>query len=154
MRDLEITLSTQPAFIESFGDGWRSVFGEDALGTVMPLKSALGLGMRVICNTDFPCSPINPFLMVKSAVLRKTRGGVVLDPSEAISVGEALRLVTVNPAWSGFEEHSRGSLELGKLADLVVISDDPYVVPPEELDQIKIDQTIVGGEVVYERTGS
>jgi predicted amidohydrolase YtcJ len=78
---------------------------------------------------------------------------VVLDPSEAISVGEALRLVTVNPAWSGFEERSRGSLELGKLADLVVVSDDPYVVPPEALDGIKIDQTIVGGEVVYERAG-
>lgn len=152
MRDLGIVLSIQPSFIESFGDGWRNVFGEDALEGVMPLRSALALGLRVQANTDFPCSPINPFLSLKSAVARRTRAGHILDPDQAISVPEAMRLLTTGAAFAGFDERTRGSLEVGKLADLVVLSDDPYAVSPERLDQVRVDMTIVGGQVVYERT--
>ncbi|MDP3767171.1 MAG: amidohydrolase family protein, partial [Dehalococcoidia bacterium] len=75
----------------------------------------------------------------------------VLDPGEAISVGQALRLLTTEAAYAGFEERTRGSLDLGKLADLIIVSDDPYHVPAEALDQIRVDTTIVGGEVVFER---
>lgn len=151
MRDLGLLLSTQPSFIESFGDGWIDVFGEAQLRGVMPLRRALSLGLRVQANSDFPCSPMNPFLHLKSAVARQTRAGKVLDPGEAISVGQALRLLTTEAAYAGFEEHTRGSLELGKLADIIVVSDDPYRVPAEALDQIRVDTTIVGGEVVFER---
>jgi predicted amidohydrolase YtcJ len=151
MRDLGLLLSTQPSFIESFGDGWIDVFGRDQLGGVMPLRRALALGLRVQANSDFPCSPMSPFLNLKSAVARRTRAGNVLDPGEAISVGQALRLLTTEAAYAGFEERKRGSLELGKLADMIIVSDDPYHVPAHALDQIKVDTTIVGGDVVFER---
>jgi len=151
MRDLGLLLSTQPSFIESFGDGWIDVFGEKNLGGVMPLRRALALGLKVQANSDFPCSPMSPFLHLRSAVARQTRAGAILDPAEAITVGQALRLLTTEAAYAGFEEDRRGSLELGKLADLIVVSDDPYHVPPEALDQIRVDTTIVGGEVVFER---
>jgi predicted amidohydrolase YtcJ len=151
MRALDLLLSTQPSFIESFGDGWRHVFGESELGGVMPLKTALGLGLRMQANSDFPCSPLNPFLHLRSAVARQTRQGAVLDPAEAISVSQALRLLTTEAAYAGFAERRAGSLELGKLADLIVVSDDPFTVRADQLDQIRVDATMVGGELVYQR---
>jgi predicted amidohydrolase YtcJ len=151
MRDLGLILSIQPSFIESFGDGWVSVFGQDALDGVMPLRSALDLGLTVQGNSDFPCSPINPFLHLKSAVARQTRDGRVLDMREAITVPEAMRMLTTGAAYAGFDERTRGSLELGKLADLVVLSRDPYETPPEQLDRVQVDLTMVGGQVVHER---
>ena len=150
MRQLGLILSIQPSFIESFGDGWLHVFGADHLAGVMPIRSALELGLTVQANSDFPCSPINPFLHLKSAVARRTRAGERLDPSEAIEVGQALRLLTAAPAYVGFEEARRGTLELGKLADLIIVSADPYAVPAEELDTISVVLTIVGGQVVFD----
>ena len=64
---------------------------------------------------------------------------------------EALRLLTTEAAYAGFEEGRRGSLELGKLADVIMVSDDPYQMPADALDQIKVDLTMVGGEIVFER---
>ena len=154
MRDLGLLLSTQPSFIESFGDGWRHVFGDDELGGIMPLKTALQLGLPVQANSDFPCSPLNPFLHLQSAVARQTRQGAVLDPSEAISVSQALRLLTTQAAYAGFAERTLGTLELGKLADLIVVARDPFAVPSEELAGIDVDLTMVGGEVVFERESS
>jgi predicted amidohydrolase YtcJ len=151
MRALGLLLSTQPSFIESFGDGWRHVFGESELGGVMPLKTGLALGLRVQANSDFPCSPLNPFLHLRSAVARRTRQGMVLDPAEAISVSQALRLLTTEAAYAGFAERRVGTLELGKLADLVVVSDDPFTVTPDQLDRVRVDATMVGGEIVYRR---
>ena len=63
-------------------------------------------------------------------------------------------LVGAAAAYGGFEEHLKGSLELGKLADLIVLSDDPYAVEPEQLDQVRVDLTMVGGRVVYARDGA
>jgi hypothetical protein len=154
MRALDLLLSTQPSFIESFGDGWRHVFGEDELGGVMPLKTALALGLRVQGNSDFPCSPLNPFLHLRSAVARRTRQGATLDPAEAISVSRALRLLTTEAAYAGFAERQAGSLELGKLADLIVVSEDPFTAPADALDRVQVDATVAGGELVYQRPGT
>jgi predicted amidohydrolase YtcJ len=151
MRALGLLLSTQPSFIESFGDGWRHVFGESELGGVMPLKTGLALGLRIQANSDFPCSPLNPFLHLRSAVARKTRQGAVLDPAQAISVSQALRLLTTEAAYAGFAEQRVGTLELGKLADLIIVSDDPFTVAADQLENIRVDATMVGGELVYER---
>ncbi len=137
-----------PGVTQARGD----VFGEKELGRVMPLKTALGLGMKVQGNSDYPCSPMNPFLHLRSAVARQTRAGNILDPREAITVDEAHHLMTTGAAYAGFEEYKRGTLELGKLADLIVLSEDPYEVPPESLECIHVDKTIVGGEIVFERT--
>jgi predicted amidohydrolase YtcJ len=151
LRELGLLLSTQPSFIESFGDGWRHVFGESELGGVMPLKNALAMGLRVQGNSDFPCSPLNPLLHLRSAVARQTRQGVVLDPAQAISVSQGLRLLTTEAAYAGFDERRTGTLELGKLADLIVLSRDPFTVPADALTDVAVELTMVGGEVVYGR---
>jgi predicted amidohydrolase YtcJ len=151
MARLRIVASPQPSFIYGFGDGWISVWGEDNLPHVMPLRTMLDLGLRVMGSTDFACVPVDPFLTLRSAVARRTKAGVVLDPREAISLDEALRLQTTGAAFGGFDEGRKGSLEVGKLADLIVISEDPYEVPPDELNRIQVDATVLGGRLVYQR---
>ncbi|MBI4492243.1 MAG: amidohydrolase [Chloroflexi bacterium] len=153
MARLGIIASTQPSFVD-FGDAWIHVWGEDYLPHVMPLRTMLDLGLRVMGSSDFPMVSPNPFLGLKCAVARRTRNGNVLDPREAITVREALRLQTTGAAHGGFEEHLKGSLEPGKLADLVVVSEDPFAVPPEELDRIQVDATVVGGALVFQRKGA
>ena len=85
------------------------------------------------------------------AVLRTSKFGSVVDPDEAISVMDAIRMHTIWAARSGFEEDIKGSLEPGKLADMVVLSKDPLSVSPEEFMSIQVTMTIVDGHVVFER---
>ena len=87
---------------------------------------------------------------IYGAVTRKAESGQVLLPEEAISPRQALALYTTNAAYASFEEDIKGSIAPGKLADIVVLSDDPTQVPPEQLKDIKVQMTIIGGEVVWE----
>src|ERR1700674_1046207 len=84
-------------------------------------------------------------------VTRATEAGSADHPEEAISVSQALRILSTYGAYAGFEEKTRGTLEPGKLADLVVLSDDPLSIPPARLKDLKIDATIIDGAVRYER---
>jgi predicted amidohydrolase YtcJ len=150
IKRLDVVLSPQAAFVD-FADRWINIWGLEGLKGAIPLRKWIDMGMRLMGSTDFPCVDVNPFLGLKCAVTRTTANGQIFDASQAISLSEALRLQTHGSAYGGFEEHLKGSLELGKLADLIVISADPFDVPPDQLDQIKVDTTVVGGKVVYER---
>ncbi len=88
---------------------------------------------------------------IYSAVTRKTKTGQSYDDRERVSVMEAIRLYTWNGAYAGCEEDVKGSIEPGKLADMVVLSDDILSVPEEKIREIRIDMTIVGGEIAYQR---
>ena len=88
--------------------------------------------------------------LVWSAVNRRTRSGFVVGPDERISVMQALRAVTIDAAHQHFQEDDRGSLETGKLADLVILSSNP-LDDPESIDEIEVLETIIGGRRVYER---
>lgn len=149
MRDLGLVLSTQPSFIEAVGDAWRRVFADDDLTGIMPIATAMRLGIPIQFNSDFPCSKLNPFVGIKAALVRQTATGHILDPSEAIGVEDALRFMTHAPAHTAFEESWRGHLLPGYAADLVVVDEDPLQTAPEDLDQIGVVQTIIGGETVY-----
>jgi len=100
-------------------------------------------------NSDFPCSKLNPFVGIKAAVVRATSSGHVLDPSQAIGVEDSLRFMTHAPAHTAFEESWRGHLRPGYAADLVVLDRDPLLTAPEELDQIDVVRTVVGGDSVF-----
>ncbi|HEY7063216.1 MAG TPA: amidohydrolase [Chloroflexota bacterium] len=152
LASLGVLVCAQPSFVWKLGDAWLDIWGHDDLRGVMPLRRMLDLGIHVFGGTDYPGTPINPFLGLRSALVRQTRGGEVLDARQAITLDEAICFQTTGAAYGGFEEHEKGSLEIGKLADLIVVSQDPYAVPHEQLDQIKVDLTMVGGEVVYIRT--
>ena len=92
----------------------------------------------------------SPFFSMWAMVTRKTRDGTRLAPEQAISIAEAIRCYTMNSAYSGFEERAKGSLERGKLADLIVVNADPLTVAADEIKDIKVLTTIIGGRVLYQ----
>jgi len=92
---------------------------------------------------------VAPLMSVWSAVNRITREGRVIGPEQRIAVGDALRAFTLDAAYLAFEDHMKGSLAPGKLADFAVLERDPLDVAPEDLRDIAIAQTVVGGEVIY-----
>ena len=102
-------------------------------------------------GTDFPVNPVNPFLNMYVMVTRKDPNGSIFGASEAVSREQALRLYTSAAARSTFEEGRKGTLEPGKLADLAVLSADYMSVPEDQIRDIKVDLTLVGGKVVFQR---
>jgi hypothetical protein len=84
-------------------------------------------------------------------VTRRTEGGDTIGPNQAVDVVEAIRTYTINGAFAGFDEDRLGSIEEGKLADMIVLSDDIASIEPEEIKDIKVLTTIVDGRIVYQR---
>ena len=93
----------------------------------------------------------NPLFAISAAVNRMTKYGEPVDPQEAVSRMDAIRMCTIWAAYSGFQERTRGSIETGKLADLVVLSGDPLTVPAKHILDLKVDYTVLDGKVAYER---
>ena len=103
--------------------------------------------VKMDANTSI--NPYNPFLSMWSMITRNTEGGTVITVHEQVSREEALRAYTINNAYASFEESLRGSIEVGKLADLVVISKDLLTCPVDQIKEIRSVLTILGGETVY-----
>lgn len=132
-----------------WGDRHRDIFlGPQRATHISPLNSALKRELRFTIHTDTPVVPMEPFRLIWSAVNRLTTSGKVLGEEERITPIQALRAVTIDAAWQAFEEQRRGSLEPGKFADLVVLSENPMKAPMNIKD-IKVLETIVGGNTVY-----
>ena len=93
----------------------------------------------------------NPLFSISVAVNRKTKYGQPANPEEAISRMDAIRMFTTWAAYGGFQEKTRGSIETGKLADLVVLSGDPLTVPAEHILDLNVDYTILDGKIAYKR---
>jgi predicted amidohydrolase YtcJ len=130
--------------------------GRNAFATQAPVpyiyRTLLDRGFRPPSNSDSLGSmpeSTNPFFGMWAMVTRRTRDGDLLAPDEAITPGEALRSYTIDAAYSGFEEHLKGSIEPGKLADLVVLSDDPVTCPPDAIKEIHPEMVVVGGVVAF-----
>jgi predicted amidohydrolase YtcJ len=96
-------------------------------------------------------NPWNPWLGLAVALARVTERGTVLNPAERLPREQALRLYTINNAYLHHEEQEKGSLEVGKLADLIVTDRDPLTCPLRDLPETRVNYTILGGRVVYER---
>lgn len=88
--------------------------------------------------------------ILSATVTRRTRSGDILGPSQRVDVMTALKAMTIWPAWQHFEEDRKGSLEVGKLADFVILSDDPTAVDPEMLANLKVLETIKEGKSIYQ----
>jgi predicted amidohydrolase YtcJ len=135
-----------------WGDRHRDIFrGPERARRIDPLRSALDRGVRMALHADTPVTPIDPLHGIWSAVCRLTRAGDTLGPEQRITAMEALRAYTVQAAALAGEAAEKGSLAAGKLADLVVLSDDPTAVAPERIRDIAVEMTILGGRIVYRR---
>ena len=136
----------------------NNFIGAERAARMTPVKTALKLGLRPcahsdcpVCTPNDPVWPSNPLWGMACATTRKTRSGIDNGPEERISPEEALRMYTLNGAYASFEEDIKGSIEPGKLADLVVLGDDPLAVDTWEIRNIPVERTIIGGETVYLR---
>jgi predicted amidohydrolase YtcJ len=158
-RRLGVAFDAQPAWLHLDGAAIKDVFGPARMRDFIPLRSMLQAGLVVAGGSDHmirfdsrnAINPYNPFLGMWMAVTRKTTDGTVLGANEIITREQALRMWTLNGAWLSFEEKSKGSIEPGKLADMVVISKDFLRCPVDEIKDIEALTTIVGGRVVYQR---
>ena len=103
-------------------------------------------------HTDTPIVVYDQFHLVWCAVVRQTRSGQILGPDQRLTVYEALRAVTYNAAWAYGEENRKGTLEPGKLADMIVVSSDPFAIDPRELQNIEVLETWKDGAKVYDRS--
>lgn len=133
-----------------WGDRHRDVFlGPERAARIDPLASCLKAGLPFTLHSDLPVTPMAPFHSIHTAVNRMTRNGELLGPDERISVHDALKAYTTWAAMAGFEEDKKGSIAPGKLADWIVVSDNPLTVDSEKLKEIKVLETVVGGRKVY-----
>jgi predicted amidohydrolase YtcJ len=153
VRDLRITIVTQPPFIYYSGDRYLATVPEQEQSYLYPVGSMVREGIAVAASSDCPVADPNPFVGVFAAVTRKTRSGRKLLPREAIRRSEAIRMYTLSAAAASGEEKLKGTISLGKMADLVVLSEDPFAVDEKGIRGIKCEMTIMGGSVVWSRIG-
>jgi len=133
------------------GERFQKDKGAEAARRAPPMKTALGIGVKVGAGTDaHRVASYNPFVALRWMLDGKTVGGTALrGPEETPTRGEALRMYTMGSAWFAHDEGKRGSLELGKLADLAVLSKDYMTAPVEQIGGIESLLTMVGGRIVY-----
>jgi predicted amidohydrolase YtcJ len=147
MKMQKVIVSVQPRVIASEFSVWSATehLGAERVRWLFPLKTLLKNGIRVVGGSDCPMEPLSPLVGIQAAVTRE------FFPEERITVDEALCMYTVDAAYSSGEENITGSVETGKLADLTVLSHDPVKVPSNEIENIAVEMTIVGGKVVYSK---
>jgi predicted amidohydrolase YtcJ len=156
-KKLGVAFDSQPAWHHFDGPALKDVFGPSRTAHFIPLRSIFDAGVVVAGGSDHmikfdsraAINPYNPFFGMWMAITRKTADGDVLHPEQAVTREEALRMWTLNGAYLSFEETLKGSIEPGKLADMVVISKDYLTCPLDEVKDIEALVTIVDGKVVY-----
>ena len=125
-------------------------YGAERVDHMFALRSFIDAGIRPTQASDYPPGPFEPMMALRSEVTRTDSKGNVWGPKQKITVEEAIRVGTLNGAYASYEENLKGSIEPGKLADLVVLGRDPFKVDPLELINIPIQRTMVGGKWVFE----
>jgi len=155
---LGAVVDTQPMWFYKDGDALLKALGPKYMNTFIGVKTWKDNGVTVALNADHmmgfdpvgALNPYHPLLAMQATITRKTQGGQVIGPAERISRLDALRMTTINAAYIGFEEKRKGSIEVGKLADLAILTADFLTIPEDQIMTIKAYMTIVDGKLVYE----
>ena len=155
IKDLGVVVSTQPQFIRLGGDGYADLLGEERARRAIVTREWLDAGIVVALGSDAPTTPwYTPLATLIGAVTRATYSNQRFEPDQAMTIQEALYAHTMGAAYAGHEEEVKGSIEVGKLADLVVWNIDPYRATMQELWTSIMEMTVVGGEIVHQAGGS
>ena len=131
------------------GNKWPD-YGQERMNHMFAHRSFLDYGIPVAPASDFTPGPFEPMMALQSMVTRKDTKGRVWGPEQRITIEEALRICTVNGAYASFEEDRKGSLTPGKLADFVLLAEDPVTIDPDALKDIRIVATYLGGRATWE----
>jgi predicted amidohydrolase YtcJ len=133
------------------GDAILDCVGEKRLTKAFPFRTLLKNGVVIAGGSDSPGYwPVDPLRDIAACVSRKMRWGEVWVPEERISASEAFAMHTTTASWVGFEENDKGTLEVGKLADIAVLAEDPFEIQAERIKDVKVEMTLVGGEIKYQ----
>jgi predicted amidohydrolase YtcJ len=151
LKRINAVVVTQPPFVYYSGERYLATVPPDELRCLYPIGSLCASGLTVAGSSDTPVVSLNPLAGIYAAVTRTTEPGQSLLPEEGISSSEALKLYTLNAAYASFEENIKGSITGNKLADLVILNDDPTEVPPEEIRTIEVAMTVIDGKIVWQR---
>lgn len=153
MKKLGLVISAQDHLYLA-GPSLVSYWGQQRAAWTTPLRAYLDRGLIVAGGTDSPVVPYPPLWAIYHFVTRDTMSGGVLGADQKISRKEALQIETINNAYLTFEEQIKGSIEPGKLADLVVLPEDILTCPDKDIERMKVVMTMVGGKIVYEELRS
>jgi predicted amidohydrolase YtcJ len=144
-----------PSFFTNHAFFWGDVhvqnLGEARAFFLSPMKTAIAKGLRPTNHTDAAVTPVNALFTIWTAVNRTSRSGKIIGPDERVEPLEALKAVTIHAAYQFFEEASKGSIEVGKLADLAILSANPLTVDRSKILEIQVLETIKEGKTVYRK---
>ena len=146
---MNVPVAVQPAMFSILADGWIEAYGQEKADMLFPYRDMLDAGIVLGGSSDCPVISQDPRPGLRNAVLRQSPSGVGLNRKQAITVDEMIRAFTIGSAHMVHNEKSAGTLEPGKLADLTVFEQDPRRIPVEEIVDLPITMTVIGGKVAY-----
>jgi len=147
---LQVTFTFQVAHLYYFGDlHHEQIYGPERAARLTPVRSAIDRGLSVSIHHDAPVHPVDQMTLIWAVTTRQTAAGRVLGPVQRITAAAALRASTIGPAYQFFEEGQKGTLEVGKLADFVILDRDPLSEPPGSLRTIRVVETIKEGATIF-----
>ncbi len=150
IKALKVVPASTVGAVYYLGEQIAENFGPERSRWIYPHKTMIEMGIIAGGNSDFPVVATNPFAQMYTVVTRKTISGETVAPEEAIDIMEAIRIYTWNGAYLSKDEDKLGSIEPGKLADLIILDRDITSLPPQELLETKVLMTIVNGKIVYQ----
>ena len=153
-KEIDVIASVQPYHAIDDGVWVRNRIGEEREKLTHMYKSYLDNNVLIAFGTDWPVAPLNPMYGLYAAVTRRTVDGKNPDgwiPEQKITIEEAIKAYTLDAAYASFEENIKGSIEVGKLADMVVLSEDILTIDPVKIWDVKVEMTVFDGKVIYLR---
>lgn len=150
-KELNVIASLFPLHTFYWGDWHKKLIGDSLGNNISPTRTALNKGLRLTVHTDAPVALPNLMRMIGITVERKSRSGAILNKNQALTPYEAMKAITIWSAYQHFEEDRKGTLEVGKLADLVVLDKNPVKVPHDQIKDIIVLETIKEGISVYHK---
>jgi len=150
LKKLQTVVVTHPSFTYFSGDRYLATVEKDVIPWLYRTGTLVKSGLTVGGGSDSPIVPNSPMMGIYGAVTRLTSAGQELNPAEKLTAAEVIKMYTLNAAYASHEENIKGSISPGKLADMVLLSGNPTKVSAEEIKDIKVQMTVIGGKVVWE----
>lgn len=152
-RETGSVVVTQPGFLYFYGEKYAAEVDRDVHPWLYRAKSFLGQGVPVAGSSDCPIAPLNPLVGIGAAMTRRSQEGTIMNETESLSLLDTLTLFTTAGAWVGFEEEKKGRIVPGMLADLVILDRDITQVQPEDIRSLRVETTILDGQIVWDAGG-
>ena len=150
-KEMDMIASLFPLHTFYWGDWHKELIGDSLGNKISPVRTALNKGVKITIHSDAPVALPNLMRVLWTAVERTSRSGAIIGEEERLTAYEALQAITIWSAYQHYEEDTKGSIEKGKRADLVVLNKNPLKVKPEEIKDIQVLKTIKDGKIVFEK---